>query len=98
MSLALPVSLPLLMKLQSEPLLVWWAPGARGPPTWQPAFAAPGSGRLGLPARARPARPAWHSPRRVFLALVEEVEDRWHCGCSGRGQGKLAQTPSGIGH
>lgn len=63
------------MEPQRERVLVRWAPGAGEPPAQQPSFAEPGRGGSACqrPGSARPAPP---SPRRVFLALVEEVEDR----------------------
>ena len=52
-----------------------WAPGARGATHLAVRLCCSREWKV-CPPEPRPARPARHSPRRVFLALVEEVEDR----------------------
>lgn len=65
----------------------------RGHPPGSPPLLLPGV--EGLPARAaaRPPSPAL-SPQGL-PGFGGRGRGPWHCGCSGRGQGKLAQTPSG---
>lgn len=82
------------MKLQSELLLVWVG-------SWSKRGHPPGSlpllhqGVEGLPARARPARPARHSPPQGLPGFGGREVGDMTLRLLREGQGKLAQTPSG---